>query len=110
MKKINRDFLNTAEYPNNFRQTTIDFDARVNIIVIRNYKEEKIMRKMKIGIVIIGDRYSFSEEERKIENVDLNKADAINRAVDGELISSLSERIRALIPQEIETFTAHVIT
>ncbi|MBO4869994.1 MAG: hypothetical protein J5585_09825 [Clostridia bacterium] len=68
------------------------------------------MRKMKIGIVIIGDRYSFSEEERKIENVDLNKADAINRAVDGELISSLSERIRALIPQEIETFTAHVIT
>ena len=68
------------------------------------------MKKMKIGIVIIGDRFTFSAEEKNNLDVDLNKADAINRVVDGSLISSLSERIRALIPAEIETFTAHVIT
>lgn len=68
------------------------------------------MKNMKIGIIIIGDRFSYSEEEKKIKDVDLNRADAINREVDESLVKSLTDRIRALIPKDVETFTEHVIT
>ncbi len=68
------------------------------------------MKKMKIGIIILGKYYTPSPDEKKIENNDLRRSDAINLTADQTLVSVISEKVRALLPKDAETFTENVVT
>ena len=73
-------------------------------------KGDTIMKKMKIGIIVLGKYYTLSPDEKKIKKHDLRESDAINLTADDEMIKKMSSRVRALIPDEIETFTQNVVT
>ncbi|MBR4256845.1 MAG: hypothetical protein IKQ18_06735 [Clostridia bacterium] len=68
------------------------------------------MKKMKVGIIILGKYYTLSPEEKKIENNDLRLSDGINLTADGKIIAEMSERVKSLLPDGVETFTANVVT
>ena len=68
------------------------------------------MKKMKVGIVILGKYYTLSPQEQKIENNDLRESDAINLTADGQIIAKMSDRVKALLPKDVETFVAHAVT
>jgi hypothetical protein len=68
------------------------------------------MKKMKVGIVILGKYYTLSPQEQKIEDNDLRESDAINLTADGQIIAKMSDRVKALLPKDAETFTAHAVT
>lgn len=65
---------------------------------------------MKIGVIVLGKFYTVTNDEKKIENNDLRRSDAINLTADGELISRFYGRVKALLPEETETFSANVVT
>ena len=73
-------------------------------------KGDTIMKKMKIGIIVLGKYYTLSPDEKKIKNHDLRESDTINLTADDEMIKKMSSRVRALIPDEIVTFTENVVT
>lgn len=68
------------------------------------------MEKMKVGIVICGMYYTKTPDEKKIKNYDLRDADSINLTADEALIAELSLRIKKLLPEGLDTFTANVVT
>ena len=50
------------------------------------------MKKMKVGIIILGKYYTLSPEEKKIENNDLRLSDGINLTADGKIASARRRR------------------
>ena len=68
------------------------------------------MKKMRAGIIILGKYYTLSPDEKKIKNYDLREADAINLTADDAIIKKMSGRVSALLPKDVETFTAHAVT
>ena len=68
------------------------------------------MKKMKVGIIVLGKYYTLSPDEKKIENHDLRKSDAINLTADEKIIEQMAERVRALLPNGLDTFVSNVVT
>lgn len=68
------------------------------------------MKKMNIGIIILGKFYTLSPEEKKIADHDLRKSDDINLTADEKIIKKMSDRVKALLPEDVTTFTANAVT
>ncbi|MBO4423689.1 MAG: hypothetical protein J5879_09630 [Clostridia bacterium] len=68
------------------------------------------MKKMRVGVVVLGKYYTLSPEEKKIKDHDLRESDAINLTADDKIVAEMSARVRALLPGGIDTFTANAVT
>lgn len=65
------------------------------------------MKRMKIGCIVIGIELSYTPEERKNVDLNLQKSDNLRTKIDSTIVSKACEAVKKAIPENCDFFCAH---